>query len=161
MSKIAPCLWFDGQAEEAAALYTSLFPDSRIDRVNRSAGETPSGPEGMVLTVDFTLDGEPFIALNGGSDFQFNEAISFSIDCEDQAEVDRYWDALIANGGEPSVCGWLKDRFGVSWQVVPKVLPEYLRSDDREAAKRALDAMLNMTKLDVATLREAYEGVPA
>jgi len=161
MSKIAPCLWFDGQAEEAAALYTSLFPDSRIDRVNRSAGETPSGPEGMVLTVDFTLDGEPFIALNGGSDFRFNEAISFSIDCEDQAEVDRYWDALIANGGEPSVCGWLKDRFGVSWQVVPKVLPEYLRSDDREAAKRALDAMLNMTKLDVATLREAYEGVPA
>ena len=161
MSKIAPCLWFDGQAEQAAALYTSLFLDSRIDRVNRSAGETPSGPEGMVLTVDFTLDGEPFIALNGGSDFQFNEAISFSIDCEDQAEVDRYWDALIANGGEPSVCGWLKDRFGVSWQVVPKVLPEYLRSDDREAAKRALDAMLNMTKLDVATLREAYEGVPA
>ena len=161
MSNIAPCLWFDGQAEQAAALYTSLFPHSRIDRVNRSAGETPSGPEGMVLTVDFTLDGEPFIALNGGSDFQFNEAISFSIDCEDQAEVDRYWDALIANGGEPSVCGWLKDRFGVSWQVVPKVLPEYLRSDDREAAKRALDAMLNMTKLDVATLREAYEGVPA
>jgi len=161
MSKIAPCLWFDGQAEEAAALYTSLFPDSRIDRVNRSAGETPSGPEGMVLTVDFTLDGEPFIALNGGSDFQFNEAISFSIDCEDQAEVDRYWDALIANGGEPSVCGWLKDRFGVSWQVVPKVLPEYLRSDDRDAAKRALDAMLKMTKLDVAQLRHAYEGVPA
>ena len=129
MSKISPCLWFDGQAEEAAALYTSLFPNSRIERVNRSPGETPSGPEGMVLTVDFTLDGEPFIALNGGPDFQFNEAVSFSIDCEDQAEVDRYWDALIADGGEPSVCGWLKDRFGVSWQVVPKVLPEYLRAD--------------------------------
>ena len=161
MSKISPCLWFDGQAEEAAALYTSLFPNSRIERVNRSPGETPSGPEGMVLTVDFTLDGEPFIALNGGPDFQFNEAVSFSIDCEDQAEVDRYWDALIADGGEPSVCGWLKDRFGVSWQVVPKVLPEYLRAADREAAKRALDAMLKMTKLDVATLREAYEGVPA
>ena len=161
MSKISPCLWFDGQAEEAAALYTSLFPNSRIERVNRSPGETPSGPEGMVLTVDFTLDGEPFIALNGGPDFQFNEAVSFSIDCEDQAEVDRYWDALIADGGEPSVCGWLKDRFGVSWQVVPKVLPEYLRAHDREAAKRALDAMLKMTKLDVATLREAYEGVPA
>ena len=161
MSKISPCLWFDGQAEEAAALYTSLFPNSRIERVNRSPGETPSGPEGMVLTVDFTLDGEPFIALNGGPDFQFNEAVSFSIDCEDQAEVDRYWDALIADGGEPSVCGWLKDRFGVSWQVVPRVLPEYLSADDREAAKRALDAMLKMTKLDVATLREAYEGVPA
>lgn len=161
MSKISPCLWFDGQAEEAAALYTSLFPNSRIQRVNRSPGETPSGPEGMVLTVDFTLDGEPYIALNGGPDFQFNEAISFSIDCEDQAEVDRYWDALIADGGEPSVCGWLKDRFGVSWQVVPKVLPEYLQSDDPEAAKRALEAMLKMTKLDVAKLREAYEGVPA
>ena len=161
MSKISPCLWFDGQAEEAAALYTSLFPNSRIERVNRSPGETPSGPEGMVLTVDFTLDGEPFIALNGGPDFQFNEAVSFSIDCEDQAEVDRYWDALIAAGGEPSVCGWLKDRFGVSWQVVPKVLPQYLGADDREAAKRALDAMLKMTKLDVAALREAYEGVPA
>ena len=161
MSKISPCLWFDGQAEEAAALYTSLFPNSRIQRVNRSPGETPSGPEGMVLTVDLTLDGEPYIALNGGPDFQFNEAISFSIDCEDQAEVDRYWDALIADGGEPSVCGWLKDRFGVSWQVVPKVLPEYLQSDDPEAAKRALEAMLKMTKLDVAKLREAYEGVPA
>ena len=99
MSKISPCLWFDGQAEEAAALYTSLFPKSRIERVNRSPGETPSGPEGMVLTVDFTLDGEPFIALNGGPDFEFNEAVSFSIDCEDQAEVDRYWDALIADGG--------------------------------------------------------------
>ena len=161
MSKISPCLWFDGQAEEAAALYTSLFPNSRIQRVNRSPGETPSGPEGMVLTVDFTLDGEPYIALNGGPDFKFNEAVSFSIDCEDQAEVDRYWDALIADGGEPSVCGWLKDRFGVSWQVVPKVLPEYLQSDDPEAAKRALEAMLKMTKLDVAKLREAYEGVPA
>jgi predicted 3-demethylubiquinone-9 3-methyltransferase (glyoxalase superfamily) len=161
MSKISPCLWFDGRAEEAAAFYTSLFPNSRIERVNRSPGETPSGPEGMVLTVDFTLGGEPFIALNGGPDFQFNEAVSFSIDCEDQAEVDRYWDALIADGGEPSVCGWLKDRFGVSWQVVPRVLPEYLSADDREAAKRALDAMLKMTKLDVATLREAYEGVPA
>ena len=161
MSKISPCLWFDGQAEEAAAFYTSVIPNSRVEHVDRSPGETPSGPEGMVLTVEFTLDGESFIALNGGPDFQFNEAISFSIDCEDQAEVDRYWNALIADGGEPSVCGWLKDRFGVSWQVVPKVLPGYLRSDDREAAKRALDAMLKMTKLDVATLREAYEGVPA
>jgi predicted 3-demethylubiquinone-9 3-methyltransferase (glyoxalase superfamily) len=161
VSKISPCLWFDGQAEEAAAFYTSLFPNSRIDHIDRSPGETPSGPEGMVLSIEFTLDGGSFIALNGGPDFKFNEAISFSIDCEDQAEVDRYWDALIADGGEPSVCGWLKDRFGVSWQVVPKVLPEYLRSDDREAAKRALDAMLKMTKLDVSALREAYDGVPA
>ena len=161
MSKITPCLWFDGQAEEAAAFYTSIFPDSRIERVNRSPGETPSGPEGSVLTVDFNLAGEPFIALNGGPDFKFNEAISFSIDCEDQAEVDRYWEALVAGGGEPSVCGWLKDRFGVSWQVVPKVMSEFLNGSDRDAAARALEAMLKMTKLDVAKLREAYEGVPA
>ena len=161
MSKISPCLWFDDQAEEAAAFYTSLFPNSQIERVNRSPGDTPSGPEGSVLTVDFTIDGESYIALNGGPEFQFNEAISFSIDCQDQAEVDRYWDALIADGGEPSVCGWLKDRFGVSWQVVPKVLPEYLRGQDQAAAKRALDAMMQMTKLDVEKLREAYEGVPA
>jgi len=161
MSKITPCLWFDGQAEEAAAFYTSIFPDSRIERVNRSPGETPSGPEGSVLTVDFSLAGEPFIALNGGPDFKFNEAISFSIDCEDQAEVDRYWEALVAGGGEPSVCGWLKDRFGVSWQVVPKVMSEFLNGPDRDAAARALEAMLKMTKLDVAKLREAYEGVPA
>jgi predicted 3-demethylubiquinone-9 3-methyltransferase (glyoxalase superfamily) len=161
MSKISPCLWFDGQAEEAAAFYTSIFPDSRIERVNRSPGPTPSGPEGSVLTVDFTLAGEPFIALNGGPDFQFNEAISFSIDCEDQAEVDRYWEALLAGGGEPSVCGWLKDRFGVSWQVVPKVLAEFMNGSDRHAAARALEAMLQMTKLDVAKLREAYDGVPA
>ena len=161
MSKVTPCLWFDGQAEEAAAFYTSIFPDSRIDQVNRAPGDTPSGPEGSVLTVDFTIAGEPFIALNGGPDFTFNEAISFSIDCEDQAEVDRYWEALVAGGGEHSVCGWLKDRFGVSWQVVPKILPELMNGPDRARAKRALDAMLKMTKLDVAKIREAADAVPA
>jgi predicted 3-demethylubiquinone-9 3-methyltransferase (glyoxalase superfamily) len=161
MSKITPCLWFDGQAEEAAAFYTSIFPDSRIGGVHRSPGDTPSGPEGSVLTVDFELAGQPYIALNGGPDFTFNEAISLSIECEDQAEVDRYWEALTADGGEPSVCGWLKDRFGVSWQVVPKIMPELLNSSDRAGAARALEAMLGMTKLDVARLREAYEGVPA
>jgi predicted 3-demethylubiquinone-9 3-methyltransferase (glyoxalase superfamily) len=161
MSKIAPCLWFDGQAEEAAALYTSLFPDSRIDKVTRSPADNPSTPEGAVLTVDFTLAGQKFIGLNGGPDFKFTEAVSFSIDCQDQAEVDRYWDALIEGGGEHSVCGWLKDRFGVSWQVVPKQLTEYIEGPDREGAKRTMEAMLKMTKLDVAKLREAYEGVPA
>jgi len=161
MSKVTPCLWFDGQAEEAAAFYTSIFPDSRIDQVNRAPGDTPSGPEGSVLTVDFTIAGEPFIALNGGPDFTFNEAISFSIDCEDQAEVDRYWEALVEGGGEHSVCGWLKDRFGVSWQVVPKILPELMNGPDRARAKRALDAMLKMTKLDVAKIREAADAVPA
>ena len=161
MSKITPCLWFDDQAEEAAAFYTSIFPDSRIVGVHSSPGDTPSGPAGSVITVDFELAGQPYIALNGGPEFTFNEAISLSIDCEDQAEVDRYWEALTSNGGEPSVCGWLKDRFGVSWQVVPKILPELLNSSDRAAAARALQAMLGMTKLEVKQLREAYEGVPA
>jgi predicted 3-demethylubiquinone-9 3-methyltransferase (glyoxalase superfamily) len=159
MPAITPCLWFDGQAEEAAKLYTSLFPNSRIDKVTRSPADTPSGPEGSVLTVDFTLAGQRFIGLDGGPDFKFDEAVSFSIDCEDQAEIDRYWDALIAGGGEPSVCGWLKDRFGLSWQVVPKQLPKYLDGPDREGSKRAMEALLKMTKLDVEKLREAYEGV--
>ncbi len=162
MSKIAPCLWFDGSmAEEAASFYTSIFPNSRVDNVFRSPADTPSGPAGSVLTVDFTLEGQQFIGLNGGPDFKFNEAISFSIDCQDQAEVDRYWEALVQGGGEYSVCGWLKDRFGVSWQVVPRQLNEYLQGPDREGARRAMEAMLQMTKLDVEKLREAYEGVPA
>ena len=160
MSKITPCLWFDrNQAEEAAKLYTSVFPNSRIDKVNRSPADNPSTPKGAVLTVDFTLDGQRFIGLNGGPEFPFTEAVSFSIDCKDQAEVDKYWDALIAGGGAPSVCGWLKDRFGVSWQVVPRQLSEMLESPDRDAAERAMQAMLEMTKIDVAKLQEAYEGV--
>jgi predicted 3-demethylubiquinone-9 3-methyltransferase (glyoxalase superfamily) len=162
MSKITPCLWFDeSKAEEAAKFYTSLFPNSRIDNVFRSPADTPSGPAEAVLTVDFTLDGQKFIGLNGGPDFTFNEAISFSIDCQDQAEVDRYWEALVQGGGEHSVCGWLKDRFGVSWQVVPRQFNEYLEGADREGARRAMEAMLQMQKLDVEKLREAYEGVPA
>ena len=160
MSKITPCLWFNGTAEEAAQFYLSLFPDSRIDKIHRSAADNPSGSAGDVLTVDFTLAGEKFIGLNGGPEFQFNEAVSFSIDCVDQAEVDRYWDALIEGGGEHSVCGWLKDRFGVSWQVIPRQLPEMLDGPDREGAARAMKAMLEMTKIDIEKLREAYAGVP-
>jgi predicted 3-demethylubiquinone-9 3-methyltransferase (glyoxalase superfamily) len=161
LSKISPCLWFNGQAEEAATFYTNLLPDGRILSVDRSPAETPSGPKDMVLTVNFSLGGQTFIALNGGPDFTFNESISFSIDCEDQAEVDRYWDALIAGGGEHSVCGWLKDRFGVSWQVIPRQLPEMLQSPDREAAGRAMEAMLKMTKIEVTELEEAFNAVPA
>lgn len=160
MSKISPCLWFDGQAEEAAKFYTSILPDSRIEKVQRAPADTPSGPEGSVLTVDFTLAGQQFIGLNGGPDFSFSEAISFSIDCADQEEVDRLWDALVEGGGEHSVCGWLKDRYGVSWQVIPRQLPELLGGPDPEGAARAMKAMLEMTKIDVAKLREAYEGVP-
>jgi predicted 3-demethylubiquinone-9 3-methyltransferase (glyoxalase superfamily) len=161
MSKISPCLWFDGDAEAAAQHYTTIFPNSRILSVDRSPAETPSGPKDMVLTVNFSLDGQTFIGLNGGPDFKFSEAISFSIDCDDQAEVDRYWDALIEDGGEPSVCGWLKDRFGVSWQVTPRRLPEMLQSQDREAAGRAMEAMLKMTKIEVKELEEAFNAVPA
>jgi len=161
MSKISPCLWFDGQAEEAAKFYTAIFPNSSIDTISRSPADNPSTPAGAVLTVDFTLDGAKFIGLNGGPDFRFSEAISFSIDCEDQTEVDRYWDALIEGGGEESQCGWLKDRFGLSWQVVPRQLNEMLQSSDIDASKRAMEAMLKMQKLDVAKLREAFEGVPA
>jgi len=158
MDKISPCLWFDGDAEEAARLYTSLFPNSHIDSVDRSPADTPSGPEGTVITVNFTLAGRSYIALNGGPDFKFTEAVSFSIDCDDQAEVDRYWDALLADGGEPSVCGWLRDRFGLSWQVIPRQLPEMLSSEDRDAARRAMQAMLKMVKIDVAELERAYSG---
>jgi predicted 3-demethylubiquinone-9 3-methyltransferase (glyoxalase superfamily) len=160
MSKLTPCLWFNGTAEEAAQFYLSIFPDSRIDKIHRSAADNPSGSAGDVLTVDFSLAGQPFIGLNGGPEFQFNEAVSFSIDCADQAEVDRYWAALVQGGGEHSVCGWLKDRFGVSWQVIPRQLPEMLDGPDREGAARAMKAMLEMTKLDVEKLREAYDGVP-
>jgi predicted 3-demethylubiquinone-9 3-methyltransferase (glyoxalase superfamily) len=158
VSKISPCLWFNGQAEEAAKLYTSLFPDSRIDKVNRSPADNPSTSEGDVLTVDFTLAGQHYVGLNGGPEFKFTEAISLMIDCQDQAEVDRYWDALISGGGEPSQCGWLKDRFGVSWQVVPRQLSEMLESSDGDAARRAMEAMLKMSKLDVEQLRIAYAG---
>jgi len=158
MDKISPCLWFDGDAEEDARFYTSLFPNSHVDSVDRSAADTPSGPEGSVITVSFTLAGRSYIGLNGGDDFKFNEAVSFSIDCDDQAEVDRYWDALLADGGEPSVCGWLRDRFGLSWQVIPRQLPEMLNSNDRTAAKRAMEAMLKMVKIDVADLERAYSG---
>jgi predicted 3-demethylubiquinone-9 3-methyltransferase (glyoxalase superfamily) len=157
MPTITPFLWFDRNAEEAAEFYTSLFPNSTIGRVDRSPADAPGLKAGDVLTVEFTLSGQPFVGLNGGPDFRFNEAVSFAIECEDQAEVDRYWDALIADGGEPGPCGWLKDRFGLSWQVVPRQLNEMMRSDDRSAARRAMEAMLQMGKLDVSTLEAAYE----
>jgi predicted 3-demethylubiquinone-9 3-methyltransferase (glyoxalase superfamily) len=158
MDKISPCLWFDGQAEEAARFYTSLFPNSRILDVQRSPAETPSGPEGMVLTVEFELAGNTYIGLNGGPEFKFTEAISLQVECEDQAEVDRYWDALLADGGEPSVCGWLRDKYGLSWQVTPRRLLEMYRSPDRDAARRAMEQMLTMVKLDIEPLERAFAG---
>jgi predicted 3-demethylubiquinone-9 3-methyltransferase (glyoxalase superfamily) len=157
-AKVYPCLWFDGQAEEAASFYTSLLPDSRVDKVWRSPAETPSGPVGMVLTVDFTLAGQKFQGLNGGPEFNFNEAISFVIECEDQAEVDRLWDALTADGGEPGPCGWLKDRFGLSWQIVPRELNVLVDDPDPERARRAMEAMLEMGKIEIEELRRAADA---
>jgi len=160
MPGITPCLWFDGQAEEAASFWTSILPDSRVDTVNRAASETPSGPKGSVITVEFTLRGQPFVGLNGGPEFRFSEAISFIIDCADQAEVDRYWEALTSGGGQPGPCGWLKDRFGVSWQVIPRRLIELTQGADADpaGAERAMRAMLGMGKIDVAELERAYAG---
>lgn len=158
MSKIVPCLWFDGQAEEAAKFYAALIPNSRIDKVMRSPAENPSTPEGAVLTVEFTLAGQQFMGLNGGPQFRFSEAVSFTINCADQAEVDFYWNALIADGGAPSQCGWLKDKFGLSWQIVPTGFVEMFSNPDRAAAKRAMQAMMQMTKLDLAAAQRAFDG---
>jgi len=159
LSKITPVLWFDGDAEEAAEFYTTMLPDSRIDRVWRSPSETPSGPADMVLTVDFTLAGQHFQGLNGGPDFKFNESVSFMVETEDQAETDRLWDALISNGGEESVCGWLRDRWGLSWQIIPRRLNELIADSDPQRAKRAFDAMLGMVKIDIAELDRAADAV--
>jgi predicted 3-demethylubiquinone-9 3-methyltransferase (glyoxalase superfamily) len=158
MSKITPCLWFDGEAEEAAKFYVSLLPDSKIEVVQRNSVDSPGGKAGTVLVVEFTLAGQRFMALNGGMRFEYTHAVSFKIDCVDQAEVDRLWDALLANGGQTERCGWLKDRYGLSWQIVPSALPEYLGGADRAGAQRAMQAMLGMVKLDIAGLKKAYEG---
>jgi predicted 3-demethylubiquinone-9 3-methyltransferase (glyoxalase superfamily) len=158
MAKVFPCLWFDGNAEEAAEFYVTLLPNSHVDNVWRSPAETPSGPAGMVLTVDFTVAGQQLQGLNGGAEFRFNESVSFVIDCEDQAEVDRLWESLTANGGEPGPCGWLKDRFGLSWQIVPRRLGELVNDPDPERARRAMEAMLTMGKIEVAELERAADA---
>ncbi|MFD3361471.1 VOC family protein [Streptomyces albidoflavus] len=158
MQKITTNLWFDGQAEEAAAFYTSLFEDARILGVERFTDAGPGEP-GSVVTVTFQLAGQEFVAINGGPEFTFTEAISLSVDCETQEEVDRYWAALTADGGEEVQCGWLKEKYGLSWQIVPRALVELLASSDREAATRATRAMLEMKKLDIQALRDAAAGL--
>ncbi|MBN1657832.1 MAG: VOC family protein [Anaerolineae bacterium] len=157
MQKITPYLWFDNQAEEAAEFYTSIFDDSRILEVARYGPAGP-GPEGTAMNVVFELEGQKFIALNGGPYFKFNEAISFYVECETQEEVDELWNRLTADGGEESMCGWLKDRYGLSWQIIPKALPELLGDPDPEKAGRVMQAMLQMRKIDVNDLRHAYAG---
>ena len=157
MQKITPFLWYSTQAEEAAAFYASIFPDSRVERVVTLPSESPSGPPGSVKVVDFILFGQPFVAMTAGPLDPFNHAVSFVVNCENQAEIDRYWNALL-DGGTPEQCGWLKDRFGLSWQIVPTVLGDMMADRDRAKAKRAADAMLKMVKLDIATLQSAYTG---
>jgi predicted 3-demethylubiquinone-9 3-methyltransferase (glyoxalase superfamily) len=153
MPNITPYLWFDTEGEEAARFYTSIFPNSRILEVARYGSAGPR-PEGTVMTVSFELDGKRFVALNGGPDFTFNEAVSFLVDCETQEEVDSYWNTL-SEGGEQGPCGWLKDRFGLSWQIIPTALPRLLGDPDREKAQRVMAAMLKMGKIDVAELERA------
>jgi predicted 3-demethylubiquinone-9 3-methyltransferase (glyoxalase superfamily) len=157
MPKLNPFLWFDNQAEEAANFYVSVFPNSKITQMSRSGAAGPGEP-GKVMTIAFELDGKPFAALNGGPYFQFNEAVSFWVDCADQAEVDYYWNGLTADGGKPSRCGWLKDRFGVSWQIVPRALGELMSDPDPAKRERVNRAMLAMDKLDVAGLEAAAAG---
>jgi predicted 3-demethylubiquinone-9 3-methyltransferase (glyoxalase superfamily) len=161
MSKVSPCLWFDGEAEEAAKFYVSLLPDSRIETVQKNPVDGPAGKAGSVLVVEFTLGGQHFMALNGGMRFEYTPAVSFKIDCADQAEVDRLWDGLSANGGKVERCGWLRDRYGVSWQIVPSALGKYLGGPDPAGRQRAMAAMLGMVKLDIEGLRRAYEGKSA
>ena len=156
LRKIRPCLWFDTQAEEAATFYTSLFEGSRIGDVTHYGSAGPR-PEGMVMTVDFEVAGQPFIALNGGPNFAFDEAISFEVECESQEEIDRLWSAL-SEGGSEGPCGWLKDKFGLSWQIVPAQLNEIIRTAEPEAAQRTITAMLGMGKLDIAALEKAAAG---
>jgi predicted 3-demethylubiquinone-9 3-methyltransferase (glyoxalase superfamily) len=157
MQKITPFLWYSREAEEAAAFYTSIFPGSRVKRVTSLPSESPSGPPGSVKIVDFELFGQAFTAMSAGPLHTFNHAVSFAVNCDTQAELDRYWDALL-QGGAAEACGWLKDRYGVSWQIVPRVLAEMMADPDREKAKRAADAMLKMVKIDIAALQAAYAG---
>jgi predicted 3-demethylubiquinone-9 3-methyltransferase (glyoxalase superfamily) len=161
MQKITPFLWFDDNAEEAVKFYTSIFKSSKVGKIARydEAGEKAAGrPAGSVMTVEFQLEGQDFVALNGGPQFKFTEAISFVVSCKTQAEVDHYWNKLIADGGKEVQCGWLRDKFGLSWQIVPTVLGEFLTSKDAGKSQRVMEAMLKMVKLDIDKLKKAYAG---
>lgn len=160
MQKITPFLWFNGQAEEAAEFYTRTFKNSKILNVSRygKAGADASGmPEGTVMTVEFEIEGQRFVGLNGGTEFSFTPAVSFMVDCQTQEEIDFLWDTL-SEGGEPNDCGWLKDKFGVSWQITPTILIKNFQDEDKERSERVMRAMLEMQKLDIATLEKAYKG---
>jgi len=155
------CLWYEGEAEAAANFYAATFPDSSVGKVYRSPGDSPSGQEGQVLTVEFTVVGIPCVGLNGGPMFRHSEAFSFQVLTEDQEETDRLWNAVVGNGGEESQCGWCKDRWGLSWQITPRALIQAMSSPDRDAAKRAFEAMMTMRKIDIAGIEAAVAGVGA
>ena len=157
-AKTTICLWYDGGAEAAARFYAATFPDSSVGAVHRAPGDNPSGKQGDVLTVEFTVMGIPCIGLNGGPAFKHNEAFSFQVATEDQAETDRYWNAIVGNGGEESECGWCKDKWGISWQITPIALTNAYTSPDRAAAKRAFDAMMTMKKINIAEIESAWRG---
>ncbi len=161
MTRNVICLWYDGTAEEAARFYAETFPDSAVTAVHHAPSDYPAGKEGAVLTVEFTVVGVPCVGLNGGPAFKHSEAFSFQIITEDQEETDRYWNAIIRNGGEESQCGWCKDKWGVSWQITPRVLLEATTDSDRAAAKRAFEAMMDMKKIDIATIEAAWRGQPS
>jgi len=156
-AKLQPCLWYDGNAEEAARFYADTFPDSRIGNVMRAPGDYPAGKQGDALTVDMTIFGMPFLLLNGGPEFKFNEAVSYQVATDDQEETDRYWNAITTNGGEESMCGWCRDRFGLSWQITPRRLTDYM-AQGGETASRAFKAMMEMKKIDIAALDRAVKG---
>ncbi len=157
-SKIYTHLWYAKEAEEAARFYGSIFPDSRVDRVTPLLSESPSGPPGSVKVVDFTLFGQRFQAISAGPHHEFNDAVSIVVSCDDQAELDRYWNRLLEGGGKPQACGWLIDRFGLRWQIVPAILNEMMNDKDPARSKRVTDALLKMVKLDIATLEKAYRS---
>ncbi|HYB65146.1 MAG TPA: VOC family protein [Steroidobacteraceae bacterium] len=158
MAKNVICLWYDGTAEEAATFYARTFPDSAVKAVHRAPGDYPSGKQGQVLTVEFTVVGVPCLGLNGGPEFKHSEAFSFQIITDNQAETDRYWNAIVDNGGTESSCGWCKDRWGLSWQITPKMLMDAIGDPDRAAAKRAFEAMMPMKKIDIAAIEAARRG---
>jgi 2-polyprenyl-6-hydroxyphenyl methylase/3-demethylubiquinone-9 3-methyltransferase len=159
--KIVPCLWFDGRAREAAEFYAATFSDSHVEARHQAPADYPSGKQGDDLTVEFTLLGMPFLGLNGGSAFKFNEAVSFQVYTDSQEETDRYWNAIVENGGEESQCSWCKDKFGLSWQIVPRALMNAIADPDKAAAKRAMQAMMGMKKIDIAAIERARAGEPA
>jgi len=156
--KIFPFLWYAREAEEAARFYASIFPNSSVDRVTALQSESPSGPPGSVKVVQFTLMGQPFQAMTAGPHHEFNDAVSIMVLCEDQAEIDRYWNALLQSGGKPVACGWLNDRYGLRWQIVPAVMEQMMADKDSARSKRVTDAMMQMVKFDIAALEKAYKG---